>query len=152
MIRLTKQTDYAIVLMSQIADGDDVRHTAAELAEQTLLPQPMVSKILKLLAKGGLLESHRGAKGGYTLSKAPGDVTVAAIISALEGPIAITECTMDTPHECSYEASCRLRGNWHRINDAVRRALEAITLDDMSLSEPHSDTQAVAQTRLVTLG
>ena len=148
MIRLTKQTDYAIVLMSQIADSDAERHTASELAEQTLLPQPMVSKILKLLAKGELLESHRGAKGGYTLVKAPGEVSVAAIIAALEGPIAITECTTETPHECSYEASCRLRGNWHRINDAVRKALEAITLEDMSLTDP----QVPASTRLVTLG
>lgn len=146
MIRLTKQTDYAIVLMSQIADSEQPRHTAAELAEETLLPQPMVSKILKLLARGDLLESHRGAKGGYSLILRPEEVSVAAIIAALEGPIAITECTTETPHECSYEASCRLRGNWQQINNAVRSALEGITLADMSLAAPP------ARTTLVTLG
>ena len=82
MIRLTKQTDYAIVLMSQIADSEQPRHTAAELAEETLLPQPMVSKILKLLARGRLLESHRGAKGGYSLTLRPEEVSVAAIIAS----------------------------------------------------------------------
>ncbi|MEM1244738.1 MAG: SUF system Fe-S cluster assembly regulator [Acidobacteriota bacterium] len=146
---MTKQTDYAIVLMSQIAESGGARHTASALAADTLLPQPMVSKILKLLAKAGLLESHRGAKGGYTLAQAPRDVTVAGIIAALEGPISITECTSDVPHECSYEASCRVRGNWRRINDAVRKALESITLDDIVLSTPKGPAHS---TQLIGLG
>ena len=134
MIRLTKQTDYGIVLMSQIAASDVGRHTASDLAAQTMLPQPMVSKILKLLARDGLLASHRGAKGGYSLGRDAEQITVAAIISALEGPIAITECTTDTPHECSYEATCRVRGNWQQINNAVRGALEGVSLAEMAHS------------------
>ena len=150
MIRLTKQTDYGIVLMSQIAASDTGRHTATDLAECTLLPLPMVSKILKKLTRGGLLASHRGAKGGYSLALEPRDISVASIIGALEGPIAITECTTETPHECSYEATCRVRGNWLRINDAVRGALEGITLDEMA-SANRLEPQAVERT-LVTLG
>lgn len=150
MIRLTKQTDYGIVLMSQIAASESGLHTASELADQTLLPLPMVSKILKLLARDGLLRSLRGAKGGYSLGRGAEEISVAAIIGALEGPIAITECTTDTPHECSYEATCRVRGNWQQINRAVRSALEGVSLAEMAHAQlPEPVSSAI---RLVTLG
>ncbi len=150
MIRLTKQTDYGIVLMSHVAASDRELHAAADLAERTLLPQPMVSKILKLLARGGMLESHRGAKGGYSLALDPRKISVADIIRALEGPIAITECTTEGPHECSYEATCRVRGNWQRINRAVNDALEEITLAEMASDE--LPVHVTPLTNLVRLG
>jgi FeS assembly SUF system regulator len=159
MIRLTKQTDYGIVLMCRLArdrDGIDrgaVVHNATDLAAETHLPLPMVSKILKLLARAGLLTSHRGVKGGYSLAHEPARVTVADIIEALEGPIAITECIEDSPDECSYEAFCRVRRNWQLINDAVRQALQRITLEEMAQtwSPSHRIQGAVRPSDLVLL-
>jgi FeS assembly SUF system regulator len=116
---------------------------ASELAIEAQLPAPTVSKILKLLARSTLLESHRGVKGGYTLSRDAAAITVADIIGALEGPIAITECIDDTPGECTQESFCAVRANWQRINHAIRDALEQITLAEM--------TQPLAP-GLVTLG
>lgn len=134
MIRLTKQTDYGIVLLTRMALHPQRQTNAPELATEAQLPLPTVSKILKLLAREELLISHRGVKGGYTLSRAPEDISVAEIISALEGPIAMTECIEHSPGagECSTEAVCPNRSNWQVINAAVRSALVGITLADMA--------------------
>ena len=143
MLRMTKQADYAIVLLTRMAGSPEVQINASEIASQTGLPQPIVSKILKLLARRELLISHRGAKGGYRLARAAENISVAEIIEAVEGPIAITECVDETPGECSQEPVCPVRSNWQRINYAVRSALEQITLAEM--------THPVAP-MLVTLG
>ncbi|MDX1500734.1 MAG: SUF system Fe-S cluster assembly regulator [Thermoanaerobaculia bacterium] len=140
---MTKQADYGIVLLTRMAPEPARLFTAAELAEETQLPQPTASKILKLLARGGLLLSQRGVHGGYSLSRAPEEISVAEVIGALDGPIAITECIDDGPGECSHERLCPVRGNWQRINLAIRRALEGISLAEMSHPLPRS---------LVTLG
>lgn len=140
---MTKQADYAIVLLTRMANAPDRQLNASEAAEQTGLPQPIVSKILKLLARRDLLVSHRGAKGGYRLSRTADRISVAQIIEAVEGPIAITECVDDTPGECSQEPVCPVRSNWNRINNAVRQALGEITLEEM--------TQPIGPA-LVTLG
>jgi FeS assembly SUF system regulator len=132
MIRLTKQTDYGIVLLSQLVVSSEEHHNAPELSRETHLPLPMVSKILKLLARAGLLESHRGVKGGYRLARSPAAISVADVIAALDGPIAITECAPDSSEECSYEAFCRVRANWQRIHHAVHDALASVTLEDMA--------------------
>jgi len=131
MLRMTKQADYGIVLLTRMSGQPERIFSTSELADETGLPSPTVSKVLKLLARGRLLNSHRGAKGGYSLSRPPERVTVAQIISALEGPIAITECIDDTPGQCTQEAICPVRGNWQRINLAIRRALEEISLAEM---------------------
>ena len=132
MLRMTKQADYAIVLLTRMAGDPASRLNASEIAGQTGLPQPIVSKILKLLARREILVSHRGAKGGYRLARAASDISVAQIIEAVEGPIAITECVDETPGECSQEPICPVRSNWQQINHAVRDALERITLQEMS--------------------
>lgn len=132
MLRMTKQADYAIVLMTRLASASGEQRNAAEIAETTGLPQPIVSKILKLLARRDLLSSHRGAKGGYRLARAADEISVVEIIEAVEGPIAITECIDDSPGECSQEPVCPVRGNWQTINEAVRRALTQITLQEMT--------------------
>ncbi len=132
MLRMTKQADYGIVLMTFLASRHGQRFAAPELARETRLPLPTVSKILKLLVRERLLESHRGVKGGYSLARNPHRITVAAMISALDGPIAFTECIEDTPGVCSQEDVCRLRANWQRINQAVRQALECITLAELT--------------------
>ena len=133
MFRLTRQTDYGIVLMTHMAsDRHRATHTARALAENTGLSPPMVSKILKLLARVDLLESHRGVKGGYSLAKRPDQITVADLIAALDGPIAVTECSAEGPSTCEHETGCQVRSNWRRINQAVTVALENLTLADMT--------------------
>ena len=144
MIRITKQTDYGIVLLTHLAAQPERHLNAPELAAETQLPVPMVSKILKLLVRDGLLLSHRGVKGGYSLARLPQEITMAEIITALEGPIAITEC-VDVSSDCSHERLCPVRSNWQRINAAVRGALEGITLAEMTSVVP-------APQKLVTLG
>jgi len=144
MIRITKQTDYGIVLLTHLA-AQPLRHlNAPELASETQLPLPMVSKILKVLVREGLLLSNRGVKGGYSLARRPDEITMAEIIAALEGPIAITEC-IEVSSDCSHEQLCPVRSNWQRINAAVREALDGITLAEMAmpLSPAH---------KLVTIG
>ncbi|HET9225839.1 MAG TPA: SUF system Fe-S cluster assembly regulator [Thermoanaerobaculia bacterium] len=144
MIRITKQTDYGIVLLTHLASQPERHLNAPELAAETQLPVPMVSKILKILVREGILMSHRGVKGGYSLARLAQEITMAEIIAALEGPIAITEC-IDVSSDCSHERLCPVRSNWHRINAAVRGALEGITLAEMTCSIPHPQ-------KLVTLG
>ena len=143
MIRMTKQSDYGIVLMSRMALSQGEVVNATDLAKKVQLPLPTVSKVLKLLARSGLLESQRGVHGGYSLAREPERISVAEVIEALEGPIAITECIDDSPGECSQESICAVRGNWQIINRAIRQALEGITLAEMN---------APLSQELITLG
>lgn len=132
MLRLGKLTDYATVILSYMARDLANRHTAIEIAGTTGIAQTTVSKILKLLVKEKVLNSTRGAKGGYRLAKAPKQVTVVDIIHALEGPIALTECSIS--HQgCEQASGCEIRGNWGLINQKIYHALESITLADMIL-------------------
>ena len=136
MIRITRQTDYGILLLSHLASGPRHEvHTARDAARRSGIPLPMASKILKALAKAGLLVSHRGVKGGYSLSVSPDRISIAEVIQALEGPIGITECSFN-PGACEQEGSCPVRSNWLRISDAVREALDRIPLSSMGV--PHS--------------
>ncbi len=132
MIRITRETDYGIVLMTSMVRDDNPPYSAAALAKQHQLPLPMVSKILKALAKAGLLTSQRGAQGGYNLARSSKAISAADIIDALEGPIAITECSAETLHACMHESHCTVSGHWHRINSAIRQALNNISLWEMS--------------------
>jgi FeS assembly SUF system regulator len=131
MIRITRQTDYGIILLAYLASRPaDLILTARDAAKECRLPVPMVSKILKTLAREGILTSHRGVKGGYSLARVPERITVGAIIGALEGPIGMTECS-SSPGSCEQEPLCPVRINWQRISLAVRGALEEIPLSDM---------------------
>lgn len=133
MIRMTRQTDYGIVLMTCMASlPERPVHTARDLSREAHLSLPMVSKILKVLARKGLLISHRGVKGGYSLAHRPEEINVNQIITAIEGPIAMTTCSYDTPGLCGQEPLCPVRSNWQQINRAVRAALECITLREMT--------------------
>ncbi len=132
MFRISRLTDYGIVVMAHLAEcKDDSSHNARELAEDTQLPAPVVSKILKSLTRAGLLVSQRGSKGGYSLARTPSEIPVVEMITALEGPIGITECTIH-PGACAQEPSCQVRDPWQRINGAVHAALETITLADLA--------------------
>ncbi len=131
MIRLSRITDYGIVLMAHLAGCAGGPRNAREVAEETQLPAPVVSKILKLLAREGLLASHRGSKGGYSLARRPDEIDAAEIITALEGPIGLTECTVH-PGQCVQESSCHVREPWQRINAVVREALANVRLADLA--------------------
>jgi len=131
MLRMSRLTDYGIVLLTHLAAApDDAVHNARELAERARLPMPVVSKILKHLAREGFLLSQRGAKGGYALARRPEEISVAAVIDALEGPIALTDCSTH-PGACDREASCVTRAPWQRINRVVRQSLEGVRLADL---------------------
>jgi FeS assembly SUF system regulator len=136
MIRVTKLADYGVLLMTWFAwrhgaPGAALR-TALALAGETGLPAPTVSKLLRLLAKAGLLASQRGANGGYSLARTPEEISMAEIITAIEGPIALMECLSDDTPECEVEPLCPTRTNWNRINHAIRTALEGISLAEMA--------------------
>jgi FeS assembly SUF system regulator len=143
MLRITKQTDYGIVLLSRLAMEPLRLFNAPELAGELQLPLPTVSKILKLLARDGVLTSHRGVKGGYSLSRPPEGISIAEIIESLEGPIAMTECIDDSPSvgSCQQEGHCALQANWQVINRAVRQALRGISLRDLGAPLPEQLVQ-----------
>ncbi|MDD5036437.1 MAG: SUF system Fe-S cluster assembly regulator [Methylococcaceae bacterium] len=131
MLRISKLTDYAIIVLGQMAQDAEQTHTAAGLAIATGVAMPTVSKILKRLVKTGILKSTRGARGGYALARPPDRTSVAAVIYALEGPIALTECEGERGG-CEQSPSCHARGGWEVINQAVRAALESVSLADMA--------------------
>lgn len=132
MLRVTKLADYGIVMLTHIANHAGVTHNARDISKEVRLPLPVASKVLKMLARQGLLASQRGTKGGYGLARPPQDITVAEIIRALEGPIAVTECTDTLNGDCGLETGCPVRTNWHLINRAIFEALEKITLAEMA--------------------
>ena len=138
MIRVTKLADYGILLMTWLgyrhahAVPGQERHTAPDLARDTGLPQPTVSKLLRKLAKSGLLDSQRGTNGGYALARVPQDISMADIITAIEGPIAIMECLGDDTSDCEVISVCPTRTNWDHINQAIRSALAGISLEEMA--------------------
>lgn len=136
VIRLSKLADYGIVIMTHLARPGGVQASAQEIAQATRIPQPMAQKILKALAREGLLRSQRGVKGGYELARAARSINVAQIIEALDGPIAITDCVDGAAGDCLIESLCPARTNWARINSAVRDALEEVTLAEMAEAVP----------------
>jgi len=135
MLRLTKLTDYGILLMTHMAASGKTRFSAAELAEVTHIPLPTVSKILQMLLHEGMLDSIRGAKGGYELTRPANQINVRDVINVFEGSIALTECNLDGGGACDQHSVCSTSNNWKRINQAVRQVLEDISLADMTESD-----------------
>ncbi len=133
MIRLGKLTDYGVGLMTRMArDGADEQTNARDLSGRTGMPLPTVSKILKLLCQGGLLESRRGVGGGYTLARHPRDISLADMVGVLEGPMALTECAGEGDCKCEYLADCGLQRQWAGINRRLQATLASVTLADMA--------------------
>lgn len=137
MLRISKLTDYATVILAQLCSAPQRVHTAAEVAQRTHLALPTVSKLLKELQHAGLVTSTRGAHGGYQLTRAPESISAATILDALEGPVAITECSGKDSH-CGIEHVCPVGRGWQRINAAIRRALGDITLAQLAGLESRS--------------
>ena len=134
MLRISKLTDYGTVILACLAATSGRRYTAAEVAERTRLGLPTVSKLLKNLQRAGIVSSVRGAHGGYQLARPAREISAASIIDAIEGPVAITECSGDHS-ACDLEQACSTGGSWQRINDAIRRSLDGVSLAQLSGQE-----------------
>lgn len=130
MLRVTKLTDYATVVLTVLAARPDDVLSASELAERAGLEAPTVSKLLKPLAQAGLVEGFRGANGGYRLARAADQISLIEIVEALEGPLGMTECSAHAG-TCGIEDHCGVRANWRHINDVVAQALRSVTLAQM---------------------
>jgi FeS assembly SUF system regulator len=133
MIRLTKLSDYGLVVLTHFANNRH-RHVwnARDVAQEVNLPTPTVSKLLKTFARGGLLKAHRGVHGGYSLAREPESVTLPDIVEVLEGPVAITECQEGGESNCLLQRLCPLRPTWSDLNRTVRESLERVTLAELA--------------------
>jgi len=139
MLRVSKLTDYATVVMACLAAAGDGIVSAQALAERAKLEVPTVSKLLKQLAQAGLVASSRGINGGYRLARAAERISIADIVTAMEGPIGMTECSAQAGL-CDHEPHCGVRVNWQRINQAIAGALSNVTLADMLHPPPKQRT------------
>ena len=135
MLRISRLTDYATVILAALAQAPGRVQTSAALAEQTKLALPTVSKLLKQLQRTGLVASTRGLRGGYQLARPATEITAAAILDALEGPLALTDCASGHGH-CDIERSCRVGRVWQRLNESIRRSLDEVSLAQLAGMEP----------------
>lgn len=127
MLRLSKLTDYGTVLLAYMASQPEAVHAAADVAAATRIGLPTVSKLLKVFTRAGLVTSFRGARGGYSLARPAEAITAVEIIDAIEGPVAITQCSLDHS-QCGIEPVCGVGQNWQRISMMIRDALKTVTL------------------------
>lgn len=130
MLRLSKLTDYAVVVLVRLSRGDAVQ-TSPGVSATTGIPEPTVAKVLKALAGTGLVASQRGAHGGYRLMRPLAAIPIADVIAAIDGPIALTACVEGATGGCEAERTCPMRGRWDPVNEAIHQALTNITLADM---------------------
>jgi len=152
MLRLSKLTDYAVVVLVRLSGLDGVQ-TSPGIAAATGIPEPTVAKVLKTLAASELVSSQRGAKGGYRLNRDLSAIPIADVIAAIDGPIALTACVDGSPTGCESQGLCPMRGRWDLVNDAIHKALSDISLADMQmgllpafrLPAPHSALQSAAE-------
>lgn len=137
MLRLSKLADYAVVVLVRLSYGDTVQ-TSPGIALATGIPEPTVAKVLKALASGSLVTSQRGARGGYRLARLLQEISVADVVTAIDGPIALTACVEGSGAGCLVEHQCPCRGRWDLVNAAVRQALGLVSLADMSAHVPRA--------------
>jgi FeS assembly SUF system regulator len=130
VLRISKLTDYGTVLLAHLAGSQNAVCSAADVSTATGIALPTVSKLLKSLARSGLVISTRGATGGYRLSRDANDISAADVIDALEGPVSITECSA-SDSQCEHEGICSVGGAWQRINVAIRGVLDEVSLNDL---------------------
>jgi FeS assembly SUF system regulator len=131
MLRISRLTDYATVILASLARDDGQRRTATDIARGCHLAATTVSKLLKQLQRAGLVDSTRGLRGGYCLARPARQISAAAILDAMEGPLALTECA--TGHsQCDLQSTCSVGGSWQRINEAIRQSLHEITLAELA--------------------
>jgi FeS assembly SUF system regulator len=129
MLRITKITDYGFILLAYMATQErGSLYNAKDLSTASGIALPTVSKVLKILTQGKILKSHQGSKGGYSLSRPAPEISAAQIIEAVEGPVAITDCS--SAEGC--DRDCQVSGSWQQVNGAVIGALQGLTLADMA--------------------
>ena len=131
MLRLSRMNDYAVVVMGHMANRNGDLVTTVEIAEATGIPATTISQVLKKLSHANLVTSQRGARGGYSMKSSPEDISVADIVAALEGPVALTACVDGVEGSCSVETLCPMRGGWEKVNSAIREALDSVSLAEM---------------------
>jgi len=131
MLRISRLTDYATVVLANLAGQPERVQTATALAEQTRIAAPTVSKLLKQLQKANLVTSTRGLHGGYQLARAASEISAADILDGLEGPVALTDCAAGHGH-CGIEGTCGVSRVWQRLNQAIRRSLSEVTLAQLA--------------------
>lgn len=147
MFRVSRLTDYATVVMTCIAAHPDDVLSTAQIAEETHLELPTVSKLLKSLGHAGLVDSFRGVNGGYRLARPADEISLAEIVEAMEGPLGMTECSLSDGH-CERESQCGVRGSWQRINHVLDNALRTMSLADMLRPTVRTPAANVALTEL----
>jgi FeS assembly SUF system regulator len=146
-MRFSKLTDYAVVILTALKDSSvDNSAAASVLAKETTLPEPTVSKVLKMLARHDLVLSQRGATGGYSLTRPLNEISILDVLTSIEGPLSMTECVSDADSCCSLEAVCSLNGRWNIVNRAVEQTLHNISLADMQPKMKQNLTQKVTAT------
>lgn len=131
MIKISRLADYAVVILVSMVEEKKSLITAGEISNITALPVPTVAKVLKIMAKSGIVDSVRGASGGYRLSRPPSEINVADIVSSVDGPIALTACVDKREVLCDYAGTCLVEGRWREVNAAIAHALQAVALSDM---------------------
>jgi FeS assembly SUF system regulator len=132
-MRLSNLADYAVVIMSAAARaGQGARLSATVLADETGIPLPTTQKLLGKLAGAGLFRSARGGGGGFVLTRAAAEISLADVVEAVEGPIALTSCVETGRHDCALEGACHVRPHWGPVNNAIRGALSGVTLASLS--------------------
>lgn len=135
MIRLSRLTDYAIVIVAELSRMPGQLLAATELSTRTKIPEPTVAKVLKILSRAQVLQSARGVNGGYVIMRSLSDISVGELIEAMNGPISLTECVGDEVGDCLIAGSCLLRGRWQPVNAAIRNAFSSVKLSDMIRTE-----------------
>ncbi|HEX6637212.1 MAG TPA: SUF system Fe-S cluster assembly regulator [Steroidobacteraceae bacterium] len=142
MLRISKLTDYATVILASLAADRSRLQNAGSLAERTHIAAPTVSKLLKQLHRAGLVTSVRGTHGGYQLARNPEDISAAAILDALEGPVALTQCSQGSGH-CGIEHTCSVGRTWQRLSMAIRRSLNEVTLAQLAGLDGRASTMPI---------
>lgn len=145
MLRLSRMTDYAVVVMTQLTRTPGEVVTAVDLAEQLGLPAPTTAKVLKLLARHKLISSQRGVTGGYVANRNADDIALTEIIAAIDGPVALTACVDGVVGHCTVEDVCPVRGRWDRVNTAIKAALDEISLAELSGPDAMFPTEPAAE-------
>jgi FeS assembly SUF system regulator len=131
MIRLSRLTDYAIVIVAELARQPGQLQAATEIADRTKIPEPTVAKVLKILARSDVLQSARGVNGGYLIARALDQISIGEVIEAMNGPLSLTSCVEGSVENCSIADHCLLRGRWDPVNLAIKNAFASIKLSDM---------------------
>ena len=148
MIKLNKITDYAVVILGLLSSRNPNKFSTSKISSDTGLSIPTVAKVCKLLNNANLIQAGRWAHGGYFCETSPSKISVAVIVEAIDGPIAITACLEESDDLCDTQSICLLSGNWNKANNAILNALESVTLSDLLnpedfFSNNNSDTSVL---------